>query len=117
MRTLVSPSLSSRKGFALPLAILLITVLTAALAAGFAGTTSEFVSNAAVRGQARAVNLAETGLEQFLALRSQSGFCAHCSDPVTADSEWTRVSLPGGYADVVAVRVRPEIDSARPAFY
>src|SRR3954463_15305894 len=96
---------SNRQGFALPLAILVITVVAAALAAGFASSAAEFTTNAAERSQNRAYQLAETGLERFLVLRSTTGFCQHCSDPITADSEWTRVSLPGGYADVVAVKV------------
>ena len=98
-------SLKNRKGIALPMTILVMTALTAALAAGFAGAASEYTTNAAARGQNRAYNIAQTALEQFLVMRNQSGWCSNCvPDPITADSEWTRVSLPGGYADVVAVR-------------
>ena len=107
----------NRKGFALPMSILIIAVLTAALAASFSSTSAEYTNNAAERAQTRAYNLAETGLEQFMVLRSQSGWCAHCGDPIQVDSEWTRVSLPGGYADVVAVKVRPAVDSLTPAVY
>ena len=104
--------LSNRKGIALPMALLVITALTAALAAGFAGVAAEYTTNAAQRGQNRAYNLAQTGLEQFVVLRSQkiagTSWCTNCvDDPAVADSEWTRISLPGGYADVVAVKVRP----------
>src|SRR5437868_14656885 len=104
--------LANRKGFALPMSILVIAILTAGLAASFSSTTAEYTTNAAQRSQNRAYNLAETGLEQFMVLRSSSGFCDHCTDPITADSEWTRVSLPGGYADVVAVKIRAPKDSA-----
>jgi hypothetical protein len=104
----LSLALSNRKGIALPMALLVITALTAALAAGFAGVAAEYTTNAAQRGQNRAYNLAQTGLEQFMILRSQKGWCTNCvDDPAVADSEWTRISLPGGYADVVAVKVRP----------
>jgi len=109
--------LKNRKGFALPMSILVIAILTAGLAASFSSTTAEYTTNAAQRSQNRAYNLAETGLEQFMVLRSSSGFCDHCSDPITADSEWTRVNLPGGYADVVAVKIRPAKDSLSPAIY
>jgi hypothetical protein len=103
-------SLKNRKGLALPMTILVMTALTAAIAAGFAGAASEYTTNAAARGQNRAYNIAQTALEQFLVMRGQSGWCTNCApDPITADSEWTRVSLPGGYADVVAVKVRPMI--------
>jgi hypothetical protein len=109
--------LSNRKGFAMPMAIFVIAVLTAALAAGFSGTATEFTTNAAVRGQNRAFQLAEAGLEQFLVRRAESGWCSNCGNPITADSEWTRVSLVGGYADVVAVKVRPMIDLNTDAVY
>jgi hypothetical protein len=109
--------LTNRKGFALPMSILVIAVLTAALAASFSATNAEYTTNAAQRSQNRAYNLAETGLEQFMVLRSSPGFCTNCTDPVTADSEWTRVNLPGGYADVVAVKIRPAVDSFTPAIY
>jgi hypothetical protein len=109
--------LANRKGFALPMSILVIAVLTAAIAAAFSSTNAEFTTNAAQRSENRAYHLAETGLEQFMVLRSSVGFCDHCTDPITADSEWTRVNLPGGYADVVAVKVRPAKDSVTPAIY
>ncbi|MGH7617250.1 MAG: hypothetical protein ACREPM_08490 [Gemmatimonadaceae bacterium] len=110
-------ALSNRRGIALPMAILVITALTAALAAGFISSASEYSTNAAERGQNRAYHLAQTGLEQFMVLRNQSGWCLDCSDPATADSEWTRVSLPGGYADVVAVKVRPIIGATNALFF
>lgn len=110
-------SLVNRKGFTLPMTILVMTALAAALAAGFAGAASEYTANSAERSQNRAYHLAETGLEQFLTLRSQTGWCQHCSDPVTADSEWTRISFTKGYADVVAVKVRPIIGSTDAMFF
>ena len=111
-------SLENRKGIALPMTILIMTALTAALAAGFASSASEYTTNSAERSQNRAYHLAETGLEQFMVLRNQSGGCQNCAaDPTVADSEWTRVALPGGYADVMAVRVRPVIDSTYAIFF
>ena len=110
--------LSNRKAFALPTAILIITVLSAALAAAFMSTSGEYTTNSAERAQNRAYNLARTGLQQFLVMRSQSGWCSNCGDPIQVDSEWTTVSLaPDGYAKVVAVKVRPAIDSMTPAIY
>jgi hypothetical protein len=109
--------LRNQRGFALPMIILIIGVLTAAMAAGFAGVAAEIATNAAQRGQNRAYNLAETGLSQFLVLRSKTNWCQHCADPLTADSEWTRVSLVGGYADVVAVKVRPVIGTSNALYF
>jgi hypothetical protein len=101
----------------MPMAIFVIAVLTAALAAGFSGTATEITTNTAVRAQNRAYQLAEAGLEQFMVRRGEAGFCQNCFDPVTADSEWTRVSLVGGYADVVAVKVRPMIGASSALYF
>ncbi len=130
------PKLTSRDGFALPMALLVMIVLTAGIAAGFAATSAEVVSNAAHRSDNRAYNMAEAGLEQFLNRRKEAGFCAAANsggsstnsvvittsclvDPAdpTADSEWTRVSLTGGYADVKSVLVRKFITDTLPALF
>jgi len=108
---------ASRRGFALPLAIMLIAVLTAAIVAGFAATTGETVVNNAQRAQERAYQLAEAGLQQFALRRGDSGFCSVCvADPALADSEYTRVPLAGGYADVTARSVRMALLD-QPAIY
>jgi hypothetical protein len=113
-------SLSNREGFALPMAIVAIVILTAGIAAGFAATASEYTNNAAVRGQSRAYSLAESGLEAFMVQRTDTTICKMCAtdDPTTADSEWTTIHYPPyGYANIVAVRLRPEIDANTPAIY
>lgn len=110
--------LSNRDGFALPMAMLMSAVLVAALAASFIATSGEFTVNSAARGQNRAFSLAQAGLEQFMVRRSEAGWCTNCvDDPAVADSEWTRVSLTGGYADVKAVRVRPMVGSANAMYF
>ncbi|HXD49831.1 MAG TPA: hypothetical protein VN600_13705 [Gemmatimonadaceae bacterium] len=111
-------NLTNRKAFALPMAIFVIAILTAALAAGLASSTAESTTNAAERSQERAYNIAQRGLERFLVLRSTTGYCQHCVlDPTVADSEWTRDSVPGGYADIVAVRVRPVVGTASAIYF
>jgi Tfp pilus assembly protein PilV len=110
----------SKQGFALPMALMVMVVLTAGITAGYAATSSEIVSNAAHRGDTRAYNLAVAGLEQFLARRSEVGFCSNClADPTAAvaDSEWTTVQLSGGYAIVKSVRVRKHINDTMPALF
>jgi hypothetical protein len=75
-----------RDGFALPLAIMVLALLTMGLVAGFAASTSEMSTAAAQRSQARAYAYAQMGLEQFLARRKQvvnsagqaDTFCKHC---------------------------------------
>ena len=100
------------------MAILMSAVMAAALAASFVATSGEFTTNAAARGQNRAYNLAETGLQQFMVRRNETGWCTNCvPDPAVADSEWTRVTLPGGYADVVAVRVRPIVGTSNAMYF
>lgn len=115
-------TMRNRAGFAMPMAIFVIAVMTAALAAAYSNTTTEMTTNTAVRSQNRSYQLAETGLEQFMALRGTrksdgSAWCSNCGNPVTADSEWTRVSLVGGYADVVAVKVRPVVGSSNAIYF
>src|SRR3954464_10486535 len=110
----------SKKGFALPMALMVMVVLTAGIAAGYAATSAEIVSNAAHRGDTRAYNLAVAGLEQFLSRRNEAGFCSNClADPTAAaaDSEWTTVNLTGGYALVKSVRVRKHITDTLPALF
>ncbi len=110
-------SLANRKGLTLPVVIVVMTALAAALAAGFAGAASEITTNTAERSQNRAYHNAETGLEQFMTLRSTTGFCQHCGDPTVVDSEWTHIALPSGYADVVAVKVRPVIGATDAMYF
>jgi hypothetical protein len=111
------PRLSSRDGFALPMSILVLAIITVALAAGFSSTIGEITTNSAQRSQNRAYNIAEAGLEQFMVRRSESGFCQHCGDPLVVDSEWTRLALNGGYADIVAVKVRPKIGTGNALYF
>ena len=116
-----------RTGFALPMALLVMMVLTAGIAAGFYATSGETVTNAAERGENRAYNIAVAGLEQFLSLRNSSGFCSDTThtpvsclaDPTApaADSEWARMRANGGYADVKAVLVRKYVTDSQPALF
>src|SRR5687768_16215424 len=97
----------TRSGFALPMAIFALALITASIVAAFSSTSAETAANNAMRAQERAYQLAEAGLQQFLLRRNEGGFCLNCAlDPAVADSEWTRVNLVGGYANVVATRLR-----------
>jgi hypothetical protein len=58
-----------RDGFALPLAIMVLALLTMGLVAGFAASASEMSTSASQRAQARAYSFAQMGLEQFLTQR------------------------------------------------
>ena len=105
-----------RKGFALPMAILVIAFLTVTIAAAYAATSSELTTNTAQRGESRAYMIAQAGLENFMARRNENGFCALCGNPPATTYESTTVLLPGGYAQVVAQQVRTG-SFTRPAIY
>ena len=107
-----------RRGFALPLALLALALVSAAMVASYSSAAGEIGAISAMRAQDRAYHLAEAGLQEFLVRRTENGFCSACAtDPAQVDSEWTRVSLQGGYADVVATRVRPERSNGSPALF
>jgi Tfp pilus assembly protein PilX len=64
-------SARQRSGFALPLAIMVLALVTIGLVAGFAMSTSEMSATASQRAQARAYSYAQMGLEQFLTYRKE----------------------------------------------
>ena len=75
-------SATRRSGFALPLAIVVLALLTMGLVAGFSMTTSELSTAASQRAEARAYSNAQRGLEAFLTRRKDRVgnvmFCPHC---------------------------------------
>jgi Tfp pilus assembly protein PilX len=97
------------RGVALPMVLLVVVVLTILLAAGFAGLSSERRVHANDEAALDAFTLAETGLELFLAKRDSFGFSAAPPAP----SESTRMTLGGGYADVVLTRMRTDAATQR----
>ena len=113
--------MKNREGFALPLVILIIAILTAALAAGFSATSAEIETNAAQRSTNRAFVVAQSGLEQFLVRRNEAGFCQACmADPTDSTNngiDSARVTVARGYVDVIARRVRPYVDDKNPALF
>ena len=96
---------SAERGVALPLVLFTILVLAILIAAGFAALGSERRVNANDESQLDAFTLAQTGLETFIAQRATYGFT---SMPPAA-TESTRITLGGGYADVILRQMR--IDS------
>lgn len=111
-----------REGFALPLAILVIAALTATLAAAFSSVTAEIATNSAQRSESRAFAMAESGLEEYLARRTyhctaRSGYAPTCGSPPLVVVESVTVSLEGGYAVVVARRIRRAVGTTVPATY
>jgi Tfp pilus assembly protein PilX len=69
----------AREGFALPMAIMVLALLTIGLVAGFAMSTSEQAAISSQRAQARAYSYAQAGLEAFLTQRKE--FRPGCTPP------------------------------------
>jgi len=88
-------------GFALPVVLMALFLLTGALAAGFAMLRGERSADDATLRAAAAAALAETGLQQGLSNRAGNGLSG---TPAGTDS--VRITLTGGYADVVTNVVR-----------
>ncbi|MFI5256071.1 MAG: hypothetical protein ACHQRK_02345 [Gemmatimonadales bacterium] len=105
-----------RRGFALPMAILVIAFLTVTIAAAYAATSSELTTNGAQRSESRAYMIAQAGMENFMARRNEPGFCANCGFPPAVTYESTKVKLKNGYAYVVAQQIRAG-DNTKPAIY
>ena len=61
----VARTTRERRGFALPMAILVIAFLTVSIAAAYTATSSELTTNMAQRGESKAYMVAQAGLENF----------------------------------------------------
>lgn len=105
--------LRNRIGFALPLVMVFLIVITMAIAASLAASAAETGMSTAQRGQNRAYALAEQGLQQFLVKRdslcSASGSCLTDPAAATSGKDSVLVRTNGGYAVVLAELLRPQI--------
>jgi hypothetical protein len=91
-----------RRGFAIPTVILVILVMTAALAAGFSLVSAENRSISDQKAQVTAFELAQQGLETFIIKRDSLGFTSVPPGP----RDTVHLVLAGGYADVAMDRIR-----------
>jgi len=98
---------TERRGFAIPIAILVILVLTIMVAGGFSLVSAERRSVADQKSQISAFRIAEQGLELFLVRRDSlmAGSANYTKVPGAKDS--VRINMTGGYADVSLTRLRP----------
>ena len=98
---------TERRGFAIPIAILVIAVLTIMIAGGFSLVSAERRSVADQKSQISAFRIAEQGLELFLVRRDSlmAGTANYTKVPGAKDS--VRINMTGGYADVSLTRLRP----------
>jgi hypothetical protein len=102
---------TERRGFAIPIAILVIAVLTIMLAGGFSLVSAERRSVSDQKSQISAFRIAEQGLEIYLVRRDSllAGDPSYTKIPGVKDS--VRIMIPGGYADVSLTRLRPPTGS------
>jgi hypothetical protein len=94
---------SNRDGFAIPIAILVIAILSVSIAAGFSLVIAERRGVEDQKAQVSSFVLAEQGLETFFIKRDSLGFR---STPPGATEGPVRIILNGGYADVEMDRIR-----------
>ena len=102
-----------RRGAALPLALLVIVIVSVLAAASFSMLGAERKVSDNNDAQLDAYTLARRGMERFLVSRASLGFT---SEPPAA-VESTTVTLTGGYAEVVLRQVKQASGTAVPAVY
>jgi Tfp pilus assembly protein PilX len=103
---------NDRPGFALPLALMVMMILTVGVATAFTRVQSEARQDHDRQVRTDAFAYAESGLEQFAANRVQLGF----TSAPPAVSESTRIAMQGGYADVVLRRVRNKTATSKAVY-
>ncbi|HUK63606.1 MAG TPA: hypothetical protein VLV15_09735, partial [Dongiaceae bacterium] len=92
-------SRAAERGFVLATTLLVTTLLTVMLAASFLLVSAEQRTTDNSFGAARSLALAQAGLQSYFSLNRA------LADTASYDS--ARIVLARGYADVVALRVRP----------
>ena len=125
-----------RSGFALPLAIVVLALLTMGLVAGFSMTSSELSTAASQRAEARAYSNAQRGLEAFLTRRKDNAggvmFCPYCwlvnaapaagtvsasLDKLPTVRESVTVFFAGGQALVMATPVSVNVATGKGKYF
>lgn len=103
---------TARPGFALPVVLIALFLLTGALASGFAMLRGERSADDATIQQNAAIALAETGLQQGLNNRTSLGLAA-----LPAGTDSVRVTLSGGYVDIVTTQLRAPAGTVPGLYY
>jgi hypothetical protein len=98
----------NRDGFAIPMAVLVVAILSVSLAASFSLVISERRGVEDQKAQVSAFVLAEQGLQTFFIKRDSLGFR---TIPPGAREGPIRLYLNGGYADIELDRIRPPTGS------
>lgn len=98
---------NERRGFAIPVAVLVIAVLTIMVAGGFSLVSAERRSVDDQKAQITAFRIAEQGLEVYLVRRDSLMGATPNYTRVPGQTESVRINMSGGYADVSLTRLRP----------
>src|SRR5687767_350810 len=106
-------SLASRRGATLPMVILLITVMTIALAAAYTLNGTEIQVGDDYEEQVAALALAESGRHRFLTDRAALGFQTDSAPPAL---ESDTIAYADGQAIVTLIRIRAQVQQL-PAMY
>lgn len=99
--------LTGRRGFALPIVILIIALLTVLLTSGLARARTERQIAHASDETSEALAVAQNGLQAY--------FGTVTTRPLDGDS--VRINMPGGYANVTALLVRQPADTLEESLY
>jgi hypothetical protein len=105
-------SLLARRGGALPMVILLITVMTIALAAAYTLNGAETQVGDDYEEQVAALALAESGRHRFLVDRAGLGFTATPPGALEVDT----IPYADGQAIVSLTRIRPQMNQLPPLY-
>jgi hypothetical protein len=97
----------NRAGFAMPLVVFVLIVITVGVATSFTRVQSDIRGTQDREADAQAYTYAQSGLERFSVERRSLGFTS--TPPAVVES--VRITLPHGHVDVVARRVKPKTDS------
>ena len=102
------PNNTERRGFAIPIALLVIAALTIMIAGGFSLVSAERRSVADQKSQISAFRIAEQGLEIFLVRRDSlmAGHAGYSHVP-GAIPDTAVIPMTGGTATVTLTRLRP----------
>ncbi len=97
----------ARRGFILATTLLVMTLLTVMLVATFVLISAEFRTTNGSYSTSRSLNLAEAGLQSYFTSAHSLG----------TGKDSTSYTFPGGYASVVAQRLRDSVTSSAPALW
>lgn len=103
---------AARPGFAIPLTLMLVVLLTVGVSTTFARMQTERRADQDRQARIDAFSYAQMGLERFVTERTTLGFAS--LPPAAVES--TTIAMPGGFATVVLRRVKQKT-LTRPALY